>query len=290
MALANAGPEFENFAATAQALKGGDPIDRDFLLEIWTGAGENQQIAINHLLDTPDSKVRRAGAGGKKKKKDKGHSSSSSGKHKRSQDTSPDSYAEAGGGYDQYGQGQWQQEQYGAGGGYDQYGQAQGQGQWQQQDQYGQGPQGAPAYDPYQTTMIQPSQPQEPSWDGGMQQLGSAPIGDIDAQVADTERQLQMLEEQINKTMMECGMMPGMPGAGPPGGVMSGCAGPCQTASSFGGMDSSWDGESESGSENDWWNQPTPFVGCGDPPPTKLMLQDGGMGMGGSHMMGGPQW
>eukprot|EP00971_Amphidinium_carterae_P311911 6200051-Amphidinium_carterae.1 len=64
MALARAGPEFENFVGTAQSLKGGDPIDRDFLLEIWTGAGENPQVAINHLLDTPEAKVRRAGAGG----------------------------------------------------------------------------------------------------------------------------------------------------------------------------------------------------------------------------------
>eukprot|EP00971_Amphidinium_carterae_P331648 6465362-Amphidinium_carterae.1 len=100
-----------------------------------------------------------------------------------------------------------------------------------------------------------------------------SPPTDIDQQVAETERQLQMLEEELKRTMMEVQTQSAVGNYGDYAGGYAGGGG-----GGGGGPVDHWDGESDSGSENDWWNQPTPFIGCGDPPPTKLMLQDQGGG------------
>ena len=80
MSLASKSPEFQAWAAQANAVRGGDPLDEEWLLELWTGADGDANRALNFVLDTPEDKVRRAGKGGKKKKdkkekeKDHGHS------------------------------------------------------------------------------------------------------------------------------------------------------------------------------------------------------------------------
>merc|ERR1719324_1320257 len=67
---------FQEFVETAQGLLGGDSISRDWLMEKWAGADANLERAINHLLDTPESQVKRGdsakkgGDGGGKPKKE----------------------------------------------------------------------------------------------------------------------------------------------------------------------------------------------------------------------------
>jgi len=56
--------EFDNFCERAQEFMGGAPLCKQFLTEIWEGADKNLERAINHVLSTPDEKVRRAGQGG----------------------------------------------------------------------------------------------------------------------------------------------------------------------------------------------------------------------------------
>ncbi|CAD7944752.1 unnamed protein product [Amoebophrya sp. A120] len=82
------GHEFEAFVQTAAAMAG-DDVDPNWLKELWEGADGNANRAINHLLDTPESKFRRVNSktssgGGKSPssssaKKEKKHKSPKSG-------------------------------------------------------------------------------------------------------------------------------------------------------------------------------------------------------------------
>ena len=49
---------FEEFVSSAQALKGND-VSRAWLREVWDGADGDVNRASNHLIDTPEEKVRR---------------------------------------------------------------------------------------------------------------------------------------------------------------------------------------------------------------------------------------
>jgi len=83
----------------------------------------------------------------------------------------------------------------------------------------------------------------------GMQMQG--PESQISAEVLQAERQMQELQEQIQKLQSGGGPGPMQEGLG--GGFNA--AGPPMSQTNQGG----WDDESDSGSENDWWNQPSPY-------------------------------
>jgi len=53
---------FDSFVAQAQAMLGND-LSRDWLLEIWSGADGDANRALNHVLDSPEDKIRRGGGG-----------------------------------------------------------------------------------------------------------------------------------------------------------------------------------------------------------------------------------
>lgn len=55
---------FESFVGTAQAMLGND-LSEDWLFEIWVGADADANRALNHVLDSPDDKVKRTSGGHK---------------------------------------------------------------------------------------------------------------------------------------------------------------------------------------------------------------------------------
>jgi hypothetical protein len=56
---------FDAFVSTAQAMLGSD-LSRDWLFEIWVGADADANRALNHVLDSPEEKIRRESGGGNK--------------------------------------------------------------------------------------------------------------------------------------------------------------------------------------------------------------------------------
>jgi hypothetical protein len=56
---------FESFVSTAQSMLGND-LSEDWLFEIWVGADADANRALNHVLDSPEDKIRRSGGGGHK--------------------------------------------------------------------------------------------------------------------------------------------------------------------------------------------------------------------------------
>lgn len=56
---------FDSFVSTAQSMLGSD-LSRDWLFEIWVGADADANRALNHVLDSPEDKVKRNGGGGNK--------------------------------------------------------------------------------------------------------------------------------------------------------------------------------------------------------------------------------
>ena len=56
---------FESFVSTAQSMLGND-LSEDWLFEIWVGADADANRALNHVLDSPEDKVRRTSGGGHK--------------------------------------------------------------------------------------------------------------------------------------------------------------------------------------------------------------------------------
>ncbi|KAF4685250.1 hypothetical protein FOZ63_000122, partial [Perkinsus olseni] len=56
--------DFENFCAQAKSLMGND-LDQDWLLEMWSGADGDLNRALNHVLDSPEDKIKRTGGGHK---------------------------------------------------------------------------------------------------------------------------------------------------------------------------------------------------------------------------------
>ncbi len=55
---------FDAFVSTSQAMLGSD-LSRDWLFEIWVGADADPNRALNHVLDSPEDKVRRTSGGNK---------------------------------------------------------------------------------------------------------------------------------------------------------------------------------------------------------------------------------
>jgi hypothetical protein len=53
-------PQFESFVSQAKSLVGSD-VSKDWLLEVWSGADGNLNRALNHVLDSPDHKIKREG-------------------------------------------------------------------------------------------------------------------------------------------------------------------------------------------------------------------------------------
>ena len=51
--------------STSQSMLGSD-LSRDWLFEIWVGADADANRALNHVLDSPEDKIRRTGGGGTK--------------------------------------------------------------------------------------------------------------------------------------------------------------------------------------------------------------------------------
>ncbi|KAF4696391.1 hypothetical protein FOZ60_000841 [Perkinsus olseni] len=64
MALRSKDADFENFCAQAKSLMGND-LDQDWLLEMWSGADGDLNRALNHVLDSPEDKIKRTGGGHK---------------------------------------------------------------------------------------------------------------------------------------------------------------------------------------------------------------------------------
>ncbi|EER17090.1 Alpha/beta-gliadin A-V precursor, putative [Perkinsus marinus ATCC 50983] len=64
MALRSKDADFENFCTQAKSLMGND-LDDDWLLEMWSGADGDLNRALNHVLDSPEDKVKRSGGGHK---------------------------------------------------------------------------------------------------------------------------------------------------------------------------------------------------------------------------------
>ena len=56
---------FDAFVSTAQAMLGSD-LSNDWLFEIWVGADADANRALNHVLDSPEDKIKRNGGGGNK--------------------------------------------------------------------------------------------------------------------------------------------------------------------------------------------------------------------------------
>ncbi|KAF4654733.1 hypothetical protein FOL47_009792 [Perkinsus chesapeaki] len=65
MALRSKDADFENFSNQAKSLMGND-LDDDWLLEMWSGADGDLNRALNHVLDSPEDKIKRTGGGSKK--------------------------------------------------------------------------------------------------------------------------------------------------------------------------------------------------------------------------------
>ncbi|KAF4653567.1 hypothetical protein FOL46_009103 [Perkinsus olseni] len=64
MALRSKDADFEYFCAQAKSLMGND-LDQDWLLEMWSGADGDLNRALNHVLDSPEDKIKRTGGGHK---------------------------------------------------------------------------------------------------------------------------------------------------------------------------------------------------------------------------------
>jgi len=58
------GDDFDSFCDQAQIILSGPPLDRQFLSGLWDGADKDLNRAINHLLGLPEDKVVREGQGG----------------------------------------------------------------------------------------------------------------------------------------------------------------------------------------------------------------------------------
>ena len=54
---------FEAFVSTAQGIMGND-LSTDWLFEVWSGADADPNRALNHVLDSPEDKIRRNGGSG----------------------------------------------------------------------------------------------------------------------------------------------------------------------------------------------------------------------------------
>ncbi len=55
-AVSKTDPGFVEFAGAAKAIGGGD-LDDNWLIKVYDGANRDLDIAINHMLDTPDNKM-----------------------------------------------------------------------------------------------------------------------------------------------------------------------------------------------------------------------------------------
>lgn len=323
MALAQESPQFREFCQSAQSLKGGPEIDKNFLLEVWTGADCDLNRALNHILDTDDSKVRRAGAGGGGGGGGSVHSSHGSGhgskhkkdKHKKEKRDSfgDESFASMGPPPQQQGpagmmgmagmmgdpnmgmmqapqgpagmmgmtdpsMGMMQPPQGAAGmmggpnqgmmGGPNQGMGGPNQGMGGNMGGFMGGPNmgqmGAPMSGPmgmYPNTdmnaqagmsgMMAGQQmpiPPTPSFDSNPNMMGQQ--DQLAQQIRDTERQMAEMKEQIQMAQMNM--------QGPPTGAMmqNSFASPSYGGNTGGDQ---WEDESDSGSENDWWNQPVSY-------------------------------
>ncbi|CAJ1367055.1 unnamed protein product [Effrenium voratum] len=256
------GAEFDSFVQQAQLILSGPPLDRQFLAGLWDGADKDLNRAINHLLGLPEENIVREGQGGANQsptagggggggdaKKDKKHKKEKEKEKEKKKDKSPKKEAT-----DDFGTG--------FGGGFDAFPSSfpdsayTQQASWPpyQQPMTQPPPQSQPAYtqpdfsSPYQQPVTQPPPQSQPAYTQPDYYQQPVTLPPPQSQPAYTQpgysppyqqpgtQPLQQDLPQSHQYMSAVGKPP------------------------FGGTpDLGW--ESESDSENDWWNNPAPLPG-----------------------------